>query len=402
MLDGEWVWGAKPFAGVASLSGDVITGCGTGVSCTGGDLYINISTFEGAPVCDWALNASSLDTLEFNGNFVDDWTNGLSIASCMHSEVRLNEIAGRQEGRGIMCSACSTRILDNYVDRFLTAIRCESDAAPVITNNSLSCAADWGANNVSSGPVVDARGNWWGDVTGPYHPTSNPSGLGSPVSDNVDFSSWLLDYPNRPPFEFSLLWPPKGAVLDTCPVLDWEDSRDLDCHDILTYTVLISDDSLFKVPIAFEGLIESSFDFPDSLLVVGKRYFWRAYASDGDTLTWCTQLDWDFTIDPFASLTAHDPAIPGRWMLAGSVPNPLRISTQIRLGVPAPGRATIDLFDINGRLVRRLLDSEMLPGYHAVMWDGKDSQRRPVASGVYFCRLTGGGVISTKKVIVTR
>jgi parallel beta-helix repeat protein len=44
------------------------------------------------------------------------------------------------------------------------------------------------------GEYVDARNNWWGDSTGPYHPTLNPSGLGNRVSNYVIFSSWLRAY----------------------------------------------------------------------------------------------------------------------------------------------------------------------------------------------------------------
>ncbi|MCX6821900.1 MAG: hypothetical protein NTW30_03935 [Candidatus Aenigmarchaeota archaeon] len=36
----------------------------------------------------------------------------------------------------------------------------------------------------------DAKLNWWGSNTGPYH-LSNPSGTGDKVSDNVDFEPWL-------------------------------------------------------------------------------------------------------------------------------------------------------------------------------------------------------------------
>jgi hypothetical protein len=39
--------------------------------------------------------------------------------------------------------------------------------------------------------IVDARYNWWGDSTGPYHPDSNPGGLGDSVSDYVNFIPWL-------------------------------------------------------------------------------------------------------------------------------------------------------------------------------------------------------------------
>jgi hypothetical protein len=39
---------------------------------------------------------------------------------------------------------------------------------------------------------VDARYNWWGNATGPYHPTLNPSGTGDEVDGNAAFSPWLL------------------------------------------------------------------------------------------------------------------------------------------------------------------------------------------------------------------
>lgn len=40
-----------------------------------------------------------------------------------------------------------------------------------------------------------AECNWWGDASGPHHPTLNPSGLGDTVTDNVDFDPWALSYP---------------------------------------------------------------------------------------------------------------------------------------------------------------------------------------------------------------
>jgi len=38
--------------------------------------------------------------------------------------------------------------------------------------------------------AVDATANWWGDASGPYNNTTNPSGTGDTVSDNVDYSPW--------------------------------------------------------------------------------------------------------------------------------------------------------------------------------------------------------------------
>lgn len=38
---------------------------------------------------------------------------------------------------------------------------------------------------------VDARGNLWGDATGPFHPVTNPGGTGNRVSDHVIYAPWL-------------------------------------------------------------------------------------------------------------------------------------------------------------------------------------------------------------------
>ncbi|MFQ6033615.1 MAG: right-handed parallel beta-helix repeat-containing protein [Candidatus Bipolaricaulia bacterium] len=39
--------------------------------------------------------------------------------------------------------------------------------------------------------TIDARNNWWGDPSGPFHLGKNPQGKGDRVSDNVDFEPWL-------------------------------------------------------------------------------------------------------------------------------------------------------------------------------------------------------------------
>lgn len=49
---------------------------------------------------------------------------------------------------------------------------------------------NWGIFAASNQPV-DARGSWWGDVTGPFHPSKNPLGLGDVVTDDVLFDPWL-------------------------------------------------------------------------------------------------------------------------------------------------------------------------------------------------------------------
>ena len=63
-----------------------------------------------------------------------------------------------------------------------------------ITHNNIVSNSQYGiAYGLGGGPstVIAAQHNWWGSSFGPYHPSSNPSGIGNAVSDNVNFSDWL-------------------------------------------------------------------------------------------------------------------------------------------------------------------------------------------------------------------
>jgi parallel beta-helix repeat protein len=70
-------------------------------------------------------------------------------------------------------------------------VSCEGSSTPVIHYNDIIDNQGYGVRNTDGTVTVDARYNWWGNSTGPYHPVSNPGGLGDTVSDYVDFDLWL-------------------------------------------------------------------------------------------------------------------------------------------------------------------------------------------------------------------
>lgn len=69
-------------------------------------------------------------------------------------------------------------------------------------------------------------------------------------------------------------------------------------------------------------------------------------------------------------------------------PNPVTAGARIEYGVAAPARVRLELFDLSGRLVRRLVSEDRPPGPGAVDWDGRDGSGRRVSAGVYVCRLS--------------
>jgi cytochrome c peroxidase len=82
------------------------------------------------------------------------------------------------------------------------------------------------------------------------------------------------------------------------------------------------------------------------------------------------------------------PAASGAVRLYGSEPNPFRTSALVRFDLATPTRVSLSVYDVAGRLQRRLYRNAMAnPGAYAVPWDGRDDHGQAVAAGLYFYRL---------------
>jgi len=83
-------------------------------------------------------------------------------------------------------------------------------------------------------------------------------------------------------------------------------------------------------------------------------------------------------------------------------PNPFNSSTTVRIYLPEGRQTTLDIFDIQGRLVNRLVDGYLGVGEHAFVWNGTNGGGSSVASGTYFYRLTAGENMMTRKMILMK
>jgi len=161
----------------------------------------------------------------------DEAPNGIDIGtySGTTGTIRGNEISGCSwngftgdyetswSGSGILVieSGDSLKILGNIVHDSDVGMDIESDstnitcsnvydntygfvfwnANPKINYNNIYSNTKYGVYRTTSGDLtgaLDARYNWWGNASGPYHPTLNPTGSGDNVSDYVSFAPWLL------------------------------------------------------------------------------------------------------------------------------------------------------------------------------------------------------------------
>lgn len=83
-------------------------------------------------------------------------------------------------------------------------------------------------------------------------------------------------------------------------------------------------------------------------------------------------------------------------------PNPFNPSTTIGYCLSEASPVVLEVFDIRGGLVARLVHSDQKGGYHSVPWNGTNDRGDRVASGVYFYRLTAGKATVSKAMVLLR
>jgi hypothetical protein len=84
---------------------------------------------------------------------------------------------------------------------------------------------------------------------------------------------------------------------------------------------------------------------------------------------------------PETGIENSSESLPRGLTLLNNYPNPFNGSTTIRFGSPMEGRATLQIYDILGRIVKSY---ETNNGAKEITWDGADSNGEPVTSGLYF------------------
>jgi len=112
--------------------------------------------------------------------------------------------------------------------------------------------------------------------------------------------------------------------------------------------------------------------------------------------------------DTVATAVRPNPVIPTVFTLQ-VYPNPFNPDARIRFSVPAspaPGVSGIpvrlELFDGLGRLVRTIIDDAVGAGEHDVAVRGENEEGLPLSSGTYFVRLSGGGMVVTRRILLLR
>ena len=120
-----------------------------------------------------------------------------------------------------------------------------------------------------------------------------------------------------------------------------------------------------------------------------------------------TDLDnYQYGVAPLTTgsiVVVNEESVPTSFTLGQNYPNPFNPSTTINFTIPSEMQVQLAVYDITGRLVRTLINDQMVnTGYHSTVWDGKDAAGNSVSAGLYICSLKGEGIVQTQKMVMLK
>jgi sugar lactone lactonase YvrE len=108
-------------------------------------------------------------------------------------------------------------------------------------------------------------------------------------------------------------------------------------------------------------------------------------------------------VEPGNPTAVREPGdIPRVFRLYPNYPNPFQRSTQVLFDLPESGPVEIRIFDLQGRVVKSLMDEEQKAGRYSIFWWGDNDMGQRVAPGIYFYRLETRERTATQKLIKIR
>jgi len=259
------------------------------------------------------------------------------------------------------------------------------DYSFTVSNDSLVPAYDTTAGMLNVFAIIGYNGTAY-----LYIDISDPDGLS--VSDTVKF---VITY-NNPP-EIIGLPDSISFKSDSLAQVDiFSVVSDVESHDtLLIYAFDTSNDSLvpsFEAPTGMLTLAAIPGFTGEASLFIAITDPDSAIAHDTIIVTVLSPLD----------VEQDNDLIPVEYSLYQNYPNPFNPNTLIRYSIPKRSLVNITVFDITGRQVRTLENTNRRPGHYSVEWDGTDQSGNKVASGIYLYRMTAGNYSENCKMLLLK
>ncbi|NIM18771.1 MAG: T9SS type A sorting domain-containing protein [Candidatus Latescibacteria bacterium] len=361
---------------------------GGGVYADAGDAYIRHNLFVGnnASASSGAFYATKLGAGDFIGNTLDRNTHSGSGSAGLFlnsSGINVfNNIVVNSVGSGIACSGSPLPTLE-YND---------------VWNNSAGdySGCSGGEGSISSDPLfVDTAAV---DYHLAVHSPAIDAGDTSSAYDDPDGSRGDMGWYGSHSFVMDQPSYPKNLIADVITgdvVLTWNRNPEADIQSYAIYCDTIS------------GLIPSIDNFvqfvlaPDTTVNMG-AYSDTVYYKISAVDSTAYGSGYSNADSPDAPTAVPDKPLAYQFKLYQNIPNPFNPRTIIKYELNRSTWVTLTIYDVTGSIIKRLVDAIHAPGLYSTEWDGTNFSGQRVSSGIYFYRMSAGGIVWTKKMALLK
>jgi|GEM_PF-2691768 len=182
---------------------------------------------------------------------------------------------------------------------------------------------------------------------------------------------------------------------------------DIGADEFLTYTISIN--------IVGNGTVTNNPDYPRYnpgtrvVLAAHPALGWLFAGWSGDVQCQTNPIEVIMNGDKNATATFITPSdvrasdmVPVETFMAQSYPNPVQDRATIFWGLRESGPTKLQIFDVQGRLVRNIESGTITQGYKSNVWDGRDNGGRRVSAGFYVLRLQTTHKTINRRIIMIR
>ena len=95
--------------------------------------------------------------------------------------------------------------------------------------------------------------------------------------------------------------------------------------------------------------------------------------------------------------------LPDSYTLNQNYPNPFNSETEIIFSIPKLKNIKIEIWSLNGKLIKTLSDSRLIPGQYSTKWFGENNSGKIQSTGIYFTTLSvDQKIIKTRKLLYVK
>jgi hypothetical protein len=220
------------------------------------------------------------------------------------------------------------------------------------------------------------------------------------AQSNSDSSYFYTDALPEPPLNFATVTPENNAEgIATEVEFAWNETHDPDPVEEIHYQLVYATDWADSSTYVFSELIQDT-----SLTVTlanNSQYYWIVVATDTDGFMVGSNENMPNTM-VVGTLSIDGADIPEVFALHQNYPNPFNPTTQIKYDLPEDAMVSITIYDLMGRSIKSLVNSNQSAGYRSIQWNATNNLGEPVSAGMYIYMIQAGEFRQTKKMVLLK